>query len=318
MNAAFAAVMPPAEKLVMLKFCDHANDDGIAWPSVAKLAQAACISERQAQRVMKRLAAEGYLEIVGNEKGGAGNSRVYRVKRERFLSPLERGKGDKMTPQKGDNMSGQNDTLSQSKRVTPEAQKGDILTKKGDIAMSQKGDTAMSPESSRTPILKSNPHRTTSFPAGENSPTDGADETAFQSACKQTWLTYSTAYQDRYQTPPVRNATVNSCVREFVKRIGQEEAPRVAEFYVWVNDQYLIRNGHPFQILTKNAEGYRTQWATGRAVTGTQARQIEKTASNKSAADEAKEILRNRQATGQAYRSAVAEQAIKIARGAKA
>lgn len=303
MNAAFAAVMPPAEKLVMLKFCDHANDEGIAWPSVAKLAQAACISERQAQRVMKRLAAEGYLEIVGNEKGGAGNSRVYRVKRERFLSPLERGKGDKLTPTKGDKMSGQNDTLSKSKRVTPEAEKGDILTQKGDIAMSQKGDTAMSPESSRTPILKSNHQGTTNFPAAANATTGADDETAFQAACRQTWISFAGAYQERYSTPPVRNATVNSCVREFVKRIGQEEAPKVAEFFVWINDQYLIRQGHAFQILTKGAEGYRTQWATGRKVTTTQARQLDKTASNRSAVDEAKELVRQRKANAAAYRA---------------
>lgn len=317
MNAAFAAVMPPAEKLVMLKICDHANDDGVAWPSVGKLAQAACISERQAQRVMKRLAAEGYLEIVGNEKGGAGNARVYRVKRERFLSPLERKKGDKMTPPKGDKMSGQNVTLADSERVTSEAEKGDILTQKGDIAMSQKGDTAMSPESSRTPILE-NHQGTTNFPPADLAAgIEGElvdDETALQAACRETWAAFCEAYEERYTVRPLRHAQVNANVKTFVQRVGYEDAPKVAAFYVWINDQFLVRNSHEFQYLTRNAGSYWTQWKRQKPVTATTARQQERTQANRSAAEEAKEIVRRRQQGAEAYKSPVAEEAKEIHR----
>lgn len=311
MNAAFAAVMPPAEKLLMLKLCDHANDEGVAWPSVAKLAQAACISERQAQRVMKRLAAEGYLEIVGNEKGGAGNSRIYRVKRERFLYPLERQKGDKVSSTKGDKMSGQIVTLTETERVTSEVQKGDILTEKGDIAMSQKGDIAMSPESSRTTILESNHQGTPKSSAAGSATVLAAEvvdeETALQQACKATWAAYRSAYFDRYGFEPQRNAQVNASVKALVQRVGQDDAPHVAEFYLQINTAFLTENMHAFEFLTKRANSYWAQWKSNKPMTATLARQIEKTATNRSAVDEAKEILRQRKANAQAYRAGAAQ-----------
>ena len=40
--------------LVLLAIADHANDDGICWPSVARLARMARVSERQCQRLILR------------------------------------------------------------------------------------------------------------------------------------------------------------------------------------------------------------------------------------------------------------------------
>jgi len=319
MNAAFKAVMPPTEKLVLLRLCDHANDDGMAWPSVDRIAEAACISARQTKRVLKTLTEAGYIAIHGNEAGGRpGQTRIYRIDVQRFSAPLLRAK---KAPAKGDILSPvegcQDVTGDKMTRVTPAVGTGDTSGKGRVTPAVRTGDIAMSPEPPKN--LKENHQRTTTFPAAENSATGADDETAFQAACRQTWAAYSASYLERYQTPPVRNAAVNSSVRTFVQRIGHDESPKVAEFYVWINDQYLIRNGHAFQLLLKSAEGYRTQWATGKAVTQTQARQIEKTASNKSAAEEAKAILRARQANGGAYRSAVAAEAIQLARqGGKA
>jgi hypothetical protein len=91
----------------------------------------------------------------------------------------------------------------------------------------------------------------------------------------ETWKAYEGAYRERYKTDPVRNAKVNSNVSQLVHRLG-EEAPDVARFYVRHNDAYYVRNLHPVGLLLKDAESLRTQWARGRAVTGGDAREIER------------------------------------------
>lgn len=93
------------------------------------------------------------------------------------------------------------------------------------------------------------------------------------------WQAYSEAYEARYRTTPVRNAAVNGALAQLVKRLG-EEAPDVARFYVAHNKSYYVGKSHSVQALLADAEGLRTQWANGRAVTATQAFQADRTQSN--------------------------------------
>ncbi len=89
----------------------------------------------------------------------------------------------------------------------------------------------------------------------------------------ETWNAYATAYRQRYGVDPVRNATVSAQLAAFVKRLGAEEAPQVAAFYVRHNGAFYVRNKHATGPLLKDAEGLRTEWATGRMVTNTEAQQ---------------------------------------------
>ncbi|MGE6659579.1 helix-turn-helix domain-containing protein [Pseudomonas sp. NPDC077408] len=111
-------------------------------------------------------------------------------------------------------------------------------------------------------------------------------EQARQEACREIWGSYAQAYVGRYGAMPVRNAKVNRQVVDLWKRLGAEAAP-VAEFFVSINDSYLIRNCHDLGSLLTKAESYRTQWATGRQMNGRTARQLEDTQANINAAQEA-------------------------------
>ena len=109
---------------------------------------------------------------------------------------------------------------------------------------------------------------------------------------KVAWERFTAAYRERYGVDPIRNKLNNTHMKNLVERLGKE-APAVACFYVRnVNDQYIIRNTHALGLLLKGAESYHTQWATGRAVTSGQARQMDSTQTNANAADEAKAMLR--------------------------
>jgi hypothetical protein len=89
----------------------------------------------------------------------------------------------------------------------------------------------------------------------------------------ETWRAYSEAYEHRYGAPPKANATVMGQVAAFVKRIGRDEAPAVAAFYVEHSSRWYAEKGHAVGAMLSDAEKLRTEWATGRRITATQARQ---------------------------------------------
>lgn len=60
------------ELLVLLCLADHANDEGICWPSYEKLALRARCSRRQAIRCLISLKAEGWVEMIGKKRCQSG------------------------------------------------------------------------------------------------------------------------------------------------------------------------------------------------------------------------------------------------------
>jgi len=63
--------------LLLLAIADHANDDGVCWPSVDRLAERARVGERWARRTLRRLEEAG--EIIAVRGTGRGNTNVYLV-----------------------------------------------------------------------------------------------------------------------------------------------------------------------------------------------------------------------------------------------
>lgn len=96
---------------------------------------------------------------------------------------------------------------------------------------------------------------------------------------RETWKFYSEAYFLRYGAEPVRNATVTGQLAQFVKRIGKEESPYVAAFFVHHNNQFYVQKMHTVGLLLADAEKLRTEWATKKTVTQTQARRVDRTQS---------------------------------------
>jgi hypothetical protein len=93
---------------------------------------------------------------------------------------------------------------------------------------------------------------------------------------RQTWGAYCDAYYLRYGAEPVRNSTITGQLAQFVKRIGKDESPYVAAFYVHHNNQFYVTKMHSVGVMLSDAEKLRTEWATKRTVTNTQARQIDR------------------------------------------
>jgi hypothetical protein len=95
-----------------------------------------------------------------------------------------------------------------------------------------------------------------------------------------TWNAYCEAYRCRYNVDPVRNATVNAQMAHFVSRVGAEDAPHVARFYVMHNKSWYVQKAHAVGPMLADCEGLRTQWATGNRVTAASAQQMDRTQTN--------------------------------------
>lgn len=91
------------------------------------------------------------------------------------------------------------------------------------------------------------------------------------------WQAYATAYALRYGVEPVRNAKASAMLCQLVDRLG-DDAPHVASAYLRSSRGLYVAARHAVDLLLRDAEGLRTDWATGRAVTDTQARQADRTA----------------------------------------
>ena len=62
-----ASGLTSTQKLVLLSLADHANDDGICYPSVGKLTRKTALSERSIQNCFKSLSDAGWIRIGFNE-----------------------------------------------------------------------------------------------------------------------------------------------------------------------------------------------------------------------------------------------------------
>lgn len=115
---------------------------------------------------------------------------------------------------------------------------------------------------------------------GVHAPPTARRRTGDPPATAEAWQAYASAFIARYGCDPVRNATVNGQMAQFVKRLGADEAPMVAGFYLGHNGAAYVRLGHSVGAMLKDAEKLRTEWVTRRQITSTGAMQADRTQTN--------------------------------------
>jgi hypothetical protein len=85
--------LTPVAKLVMAVLADNADDQGICWPRMSRIAARASVSERTAQRTKSKLVRQGLLKVsVRQRKDGSRMSDEYQ------LFPMDPLEGDNLSP----------------------------------------------------------------------------------------------------------------------------------------------------------------------------------------------------------------------------
>lgn len=268
-----------SEKLTLLALADWANDHGESLhPSMQAIADKVNVSRSQAQRIMHGLIEDGWLHVVGNDQGGApGCTRQYRIDVEK----LKTGRMDAAPDahEKKAKAGRTDDTRTGRTDATGSADAtGRMDAQRRAAPMHRTG--RMGAQDGSHPC-DTNHHISTIEPPVEPPVPVEAKKPAPTAA---TWTAYSEAYQRRYGVAPIRNAMVNGQLSQFVKRVGSDEAPEVARFYVGLSSAWYVQKGHPVGQMLADAEKLRTEWITGRTINGTAARRQEATAANPFAA----------------------------------
>lgn len=87
--------MSPSQKAVLISLADQANDDGVCWPSVARIAVRTCLSERAVQGAIRWLVEAKILSI--NDRYGRSN--LYEITPAAYAPPqMLRGAANAPTP----------------------------------------------------------------------------------------------------------------------------------------------------------------------------------------------------------------------------
>lgn len=271
------------QKAVLISLADQANDDGVCWPAVGTIATRCCMSPRAVRTAMD------HLEVVGllTRAHRFNSSTVYNVTPANFDTAAAPSKGSRKAGKSG----GASGAGAAPHAGGAPGAGGDAPAAGGDAPGA---GLEVRPVPPNRHITINEPSEEPSSPAGLSAAplSKAAQEELLQEACRQTWAAYRIAYRERHGVDPVRNAKVNANVKDLVKRLGRDEAPLVAGWFVSVNEQYAVKRMHDLGVLLAGAEAYRTQWATGRQVTSTIAQQQDQTQANASAADDAKALLR--------------------------
>lgn len=66
-----------SELLLLLAIADHANEQGVCWPSVDHLARKCRLSPRQVRRLIEKLVDSG--EIAVEQGGGRRFTNIYHI-----------------------------------------------------------------------------------------------------------------------------------------------------------------------------------------------------------------------------------------------
>lgn len=194
--------------LLLLALADHANDQGVCWPSLETLAQKSRMSERHVRRLLRELEESGELRTeVGGNTDGQNRSSVYRI------VPLNRA----------DKMSG-------------EAPGGDISSGGADADV-REGGTPMSPEPSKEPSVETSELPSATQGAADTEPQLFEAPPAVQPAkpsdnldplVEKVWAHYLAVFGDRPRMNPVLTPPRKATLQGGLKALGVDEDPTAA------------------------------------------------------------------------------------------
>lgn len=85
LSAAWDLAIDSTEKMVLMCLCDHANDDGLCWPSVATIGRKCSKSERTVQSALKWLNDNNYFRVEDRP----GKGRLYFLNPRKICTPAK-------------------------------------------------------------------------------------------------------------------------------------------------------------------------------------------------------------------------------------
>lgn len=268
MSKAWELDLSQGEKLVLLALCDHANDDGVCYPSQSFLASKCSMSHRSVINQIKQLERYGILTSERRHKTGSRKSNAYTINLNNYKSQSENSahadsahaEKEESTTELGENFA---PCFKEEPSINHQLEPSDI-------------DDGVAPASQA-----GLPQKKTAQKKSQANPDNVV--------C---WESYARAYRNRYGVLPAANQKTRGQVAMLVRYVGKEVAPSLAEYFLSHNGSWFVQCRHEFGCLLKSYQQVLTDMQRGEQMTQIKARQTESTQSNYEAARSALAKLR--------------------------
>lgn len=272
MSKAWELDLSQGEKLVLLALCDHANDDGVCYPSQAFLASKCSMSYRSVINQIKRLESCGILTSERRQKAGSRQSNSYTINLNNYKSQCENSAHAESAHANSAPTNVQNTTelCANSAHSFKEEPSINHQLEPSDI-----GDGVIPASQAGLPQKKTAQKKSQANPDNV--------------VC---WESYARAYRNRYGVLPAANQKTRGQVAMLVRYVGKEVAPSLVEYFLSHNGSWFVQCRHEFGCLLKSYQQVLTDMQRGEQMTQIKARQTEQTQNNFESANGAMAILK--------------------------
>jgi DNA-binding transcriptional ArsR family regulator len=272
----------PLEKLLLFVLCDNSNEEGYCYPSYKNIIKRTSMARATVSKHLKTLKNSGVITVGNHSVFGKGKAvNTYNISKFWADDAL---KTKLIEARKTLKVQGLN--LTKSSRVEPiDLVQGLNYPSSRVEPLKVQGLDYISSRVEHEPSINHHiePPMNHQLTAPEKKVTEKKEPKS-----KAVWIAYAKAYESRYNSPPMRNAGINSMLCKFVDNVGINDAPLIAEYYLRLNDSWYLKIYHDVSSLLKNAQAIRTQWLNNTNRTSIDHKNTERKSTTLSAVDAVK------------------------------
>ena len=285
MSTAWDMDLPMGQKMLLLALCDHANDEGVCYPSQEKLAQKCSMGERTVISHIQWLEKHGILSRERRQNTQRRKSDLYQITLDGYMPEPANSAPANSAPAK---FSPEPANFAPSEPANfAGTYKEEPSVFNHQIEPSERGSGLAA-----APVVEILDAAKTEPAEPKAAPKTADEKIRANPDNKRAWDAYANAYRRRYGILPETNAKVRGQVAQFVKLVGADKAVALAAYFPTHNGRWFVQCRHEFGLLLKAYQQVATDQALGQQMTETRARQAESTQANLESHNGALEILK--------------------------
>ncbi|WP_082881539.1 helix-turn-helix domain-containing protein [Eikenella sp. NML120348] len=269
MSIAWDMSLPMGQKMLLLALCDHANDEGVCYPSQERLAAKCSMALRTVVSHCKWLEQRGILRKERRQNTQRRKTDLYYITLDEYSEPANSACANsacaKSSPERANFAPSERANFAPSYKEEP-SETFNHQREPSEVATGI-NPAAAEPEFQLAEIQTAKPAKPK--PKSEPNPDNVA-----------TWQAYAGAYRERYGVLPASNAKTRGQTAQLVRFVGRELAPHLAAYFVSHNNRWFVQCRHEIGCLLKSYQQVLTDMQRGEQMTQAKAQQAERTQGN--------------------------------------
>lgn len=269
MSIAWDMGLPMGQKMLLLALCDHANDEGVCYPSQERLAAKCSMARRTVVSHLQWLEERGIVRKERRQNTQRRKTDLYYITLDGYSEPANSACANfaraKYSAECANSAPSECANFARSYKEEPSETFNHQI--EPSVVATGINPAAAEPEFRLAELQPPATHP--SKPKPEANPDNVA-----------TWQAYARAYRERYGVLPASNAKTRGQTAQLVRLVGGGIAPHLSAYFVSHNNRWFVQCRHEFGCLLKAYQQVLTDMQRGEQMTQLQAQQTERTAQN--------------------------------------